>query len=90
MQPRKTIFGGIPQVRAGVNAGGSSMSMTVRMHTRRTAKFVLIWVNLAVNITVSYEVFPSGQTLKTIQTFWTLGANNVWSNLMNDLKGTVM
>ena len=30
MQPRKTVWGGIPQVRAGVDAGGSRMPMTVR------------------------------------------------------------
>ena len=48
---------------------------------------MLIWANLAVNIRVSYEVSPSGQTMETIVTFGLWGANNVWSNLVNGLKG---
>ena len=52
---------------------------------------MLIWINLAANIGVSYEVFPSGQIMETIVTFGFGGggASNVWLNLMNGLKGTV-
>ena len=40
----------------------------------------------------SYDVFPSGQTMETIVTYglWGGGDNNVWSNLMNVVKGAVM
>ena len=38
------------------------------MPASRTAKFALIWVNLAMNMKVSIRVFPAGKIMVTIAT----------------------